>query len=52
MSQEKEVRSGRSLGCTRAGALGELSQVLFCRAGNETGVLDLVKDRRREDLQA
>lgn len=50
----RKLRKGRSVGVTGDGTWhrGRLKQVFCYRAGNETGVLELTKQERREGNQA
>lgn len=50
----KKVRRGRSLGSTgdRAGWQGRLTQGFCCRAGEETGALELMEQREKKRAAA
>ena len=51
-SGERDGRRRRSVGSTEdvSRRQGKLPQIFHCRAGEETGVLDLGNRERREDL--
>lgn len=53
-SCRKELRKGRSVGATGDGTWhqGRLKQMFCYRAGNETGVLEPMEQKRREGHQA